>query len=282
MEKNTNQAAMLAELQKIELELLKKVAAVCEKNEIEYYLGFGTLLGAVRHKGFIPWDDDVDIFMTRKNAEKFLSLPASELPSHVGIKTYSNNPNGSRDIKLQPKVETTEKKVIRQIGGKKTTQNIWIDIFIIDGMPNAKFSRKMHYYNLQFHHILCRMARSAKNGTSDSKKRGTLESAAVNFLKVVPVGKLLNPVKCMKSTDKVLESCHLEKCDWAITFAPDYGMKCIVPAKCFKKKVKMKFEDGEFWAPAGYDYLLKHWYGDYMTPPPVEKRVAKHIAGVID
>lgn len=266
----------LKSLQSIECRLLKEIDNLCKENQISYYLAFGTLLGAIRHKGFIPWDDDIDILMEREEYEKFLELDSTKLPNNIKIRHYKASEKSETNISIQAKVEIEGKYIIRQVGSKQEKQNIWIDIFVIDGMPNNSFYRCLHYYNIIFHQSLYRIARSQKNGTLKDKKRGKIEKLVIKLCGIVPIGKLLNTVKLMEQTERIFRRCSVEKCDYVIAYAPEYGKKCIVPKSIFQGKRFQEFEGMMLPIPTKSEDLLTAWYGDYMELPPIEKRIYKH------
>ena len=139
------------ELKKIELEMFKYYLAICEKHDLKYFLIGGTLLGAVRHKGFIPWDDDIDIGMPRPDYEKFLLVAQKELPEHIFLQTHNTDieyPNCFAKLRNSDTtfIETSCKKL-------KINHGIYIDIFPLDGCcisPYWKyrlFSFKQRLYN---------------------------------------------------------------------------------------------------------------------------------------
>ena len=131
----------LRKLQLAELEVLKEVVRICDKYKITYYISGGTYLGAVRHKGFIPWDDDVDIAMPREDYEIFLQLAEQELNSKYKLVTYKKDDNY---LYYPSKIETDEMKVINHSVNNEKNFNAWIDIFPLDGMPNNFIRNKIN------------------------------------------------------------------------------------------------------------------------------------------
>ena len=272
----------LQRLQKVEFELLRDVDQLCKLHQVDYWLACGTLLGAVRHKDFIPWDDDVDIFMTRDNYEKFLSIPAEAIPDTMHIRTYMNTSASDSNISFQTKIESTRKKVVRKIGHKKVELMIWIDIFIIDGMPKSRLKRKLHYINLIFHQTLFRIARSYRYGELKEKKRGALERLGVKIEHLIPIGKMLDIQRAMSRTEKLFSKYRFDTSDKVIAYVPLYRKKCIVDRCIFEGKRNVLFHGKSFPIPPGAESYLATTYGDYMKMPPVEQRIPSHCEDVIE
>lgn len=143
----------LRKLQLIDIEILRNVVAILDKNNLQYYMIAGTLLGAVRHHGFIPWDDDIDIAMPRKDYEQFLAKNSNELPNNLHVKNFRNDSNFKYYI---TRIVDDRYKVIelRNRNSKESITNISIDIFPIDGVPNNKIKRNIYYLHVLFYRAL--------------------------------------------------------------------------------------------------------------------------------
>lgn len=272
----------LAELQKEELSLLKSIDELCREKGIQYFLAYGTLLGCIRHHGFIPWDDDVDLFMPRQDYDRFIQLSQDDIPADVHIRTFYNTDENDKNISFQTKVESMRKKILRKVGDQKVEQSIWIDVFPIDGMPQNAIGQNMHYLAIQIRHALFRVARSAKNKYLKEKKRSFAEKIAVKVLDIIPIGKFLTIKGQMKATEKILRHYPVDYSDYVFGYAPEYGKKRIIRKEWFKGVREEEFEHHFFFVPVKSEELLTAWYGDYMQLPPIEKRVAKHIEDIIE
>ena len=266
------------QLQLAELDILKEVRDFCDKHEITYYLAFGTLLGAIRHQGFIPWDDDIDIFMKRPDYERFLQL-AEELPSHLLVRTYHTSQLGKENFVLQAKVEEKNRFVIRDTSGKRMKQRIWIDIFPIDGMPKTGLARDLHWINIKYHFILCRIARSRIGHRSGP--RPLIEKIAIAVTDRTNIRNRLDIEETFSRTEEVFRKYPVEKNSMVLGYATAYGKSTIVPRACFGIGKPLTFEGELFNGPDDPDTLLKSWYGDYMQLPPPEMQVAKHCVDII-
>ena len=125
-------------LHKVDLDIVKEVVSICDKYKMKYYMLGGTMLGAIRHKGFIPWDDDIDLGIPRKDYEKFLIVAPKELSSHLKVVNYRTDPEYHYYI---TRILDTETKVEEErIGNDNRYTNASIDIFPIDGTPNNGIS----------------------------------------------------------------------------------------------------------------------------------------------
>ena len=144
----------LRKLQLMELDILKQVTETCNRYGLRYYLLGGTFLGAVRHQGFIPWDDDIDIGMPRADFEKFCKLAEKELAAPLGFISYKNN---KEHIYFHPRVYNFNSRVIDRSGVEEKETHAWIDVFPLDGMPGNKFVRKLHGFRLLFLRLLFRL-----------------------------------------------------------------------------------------------------------------------------
>lgn len=142
--------ATLQEIKNCELDILKAVAEVCDKNDLDYYLASGTLLGSIRNKGFIPWDDDIDIYMKYDDIQKFISVAEKFLPEKFFVQTFDNDPGMG---KVFIKVRNKYSYMPEETDGASITYNqgVWIDIFpLMKAGKNLNAVRKQVKYLFKF------------------------------------------------------------------------------------------------------------------------------------
>lgn len=130
-----NDMSVLRELQIVELKILKEVVRICEKHSLEYFAIDGTLLGAVRHGGFIPWDDDVDIGLPRDSFERFVELAPKELPSSMSINYFKYHEDDDKELSYGVRVYCNDLKIIQHVTENSQPHDVNIDIMQLDGMP---------------------------------------------------------------------------------------------------------------------------------------------------
>lgn len=270
----------LRRLQLVELDLMRRFALVCEKHGLRYCMLGGTLLGAVRHGGFIPWDDDVDLCMPRPDYDRLLAMAAVdpqlfsregdcfniELASIYNDKTYRQG---------MAKLTSNEIGIINRSANCERVESAWIDIIPMDGFPAGKLSSLIHKARLMFWKIMD--ATAEFDYVVDVKRdRGFLGSIALKALElfcriVRPYGDDYN--KVLRLTDRALKRYAYDACPSTINLYAARGFREIFPVKCFGEGVKIPFEDAEFVAPADIASVLTTIYGPgYMTPPPEGNR----------
>ena len=194
-------------LHKVDVDIVKEVVRICDKYDLKYYMLGGTMLGAIRHKGFIPWDDDIDLGMPRDDYEKFLELAEQELPAHLKVVNYRNTPNYMYYI---TRVLDTDTKVIEErIGNDNKYTNASIDIFPIDGTPNNPLLRKIYFFRVLYHRAL--MSLCYKDSIDRKRKRSKKEKLLLWVMERVPVEKLTTPYKQKCKIDKLLRKQKLEE-----------------------------------------------------------------------
>lgn len=254
---------ILNELHKVEVEILDEFVRICNKNNLRYWLVGGTLLGAVRHKGFIPWDDDIDIGMPRKDYNKFISLSEKELNKKYFIHHIGNDKNFYLNfLKIKKKNTFFDETLIENIDTKK---NIFIDIFPYDEVesPCSKFFIIKNYIY--------------KN----------LTPLAFYKIKILDKSKLRRPwlrflvlpfsYKSILKFQRKIEISENKKinCEYITSYSGAYNFKkeTLPKNKVYPLK-KIEFEGRMFNVPNDYDYYLSNIYGDYMKLPPVDKRIA--------
>lgn len=240
------------------LDILQAIDKICFKHDIKYFLACGTLLGAVRHKGFIPWDDDCDIAMMRSDYEKFMQVAPGELPDHLFLQTHELDSNYPKKI---CKIRNKNTKLVEcdETEHEKYCQGIFVDIFIYDYYPEwGRYVNKM----LEIGPHL-RMKRKAYS-------KGSLMRAVVGLLTSIPYvlhvalrALYLSIGKTFRKNQKM----------------PLIGSEIILSEeKLFPKEVifplkrERIFEGQEFYLPHDPDGYLKIYYGNYMQVPPPEKR----------
>jgi len=256
------------EIQSILLNILKYVDKVCKENNINYSLAGGTLLGAVRHKGFIPWDDDIDIMMLRPDYERFLEIMDKDHNNQFKCLHYGENfPNYfyrfAKVVDLTTAVQEGEYITNEDMG-------LYVDIFPFDGL-DIKKSKKSINKALFYSRMI---------NISATKKfvREKTDGTGKHILKLLtaPFAKLFGWKFWLKKHEKLAKKISVNDIDNVVCYSGCYREKDIVPREIFNDYVLLDFEDVKLPSIANYDYYLTSLYGDYMTPPPPEKRVAKH------
>ena len=179
MENNVRPAeGTLRELQLLEFEMLKKVKEICNKNHITYFLSGGTLLGAVRHGGFIPWDDDVDIAMPRPDYERFLKAAEQEFEYPYEILTPDKDSSYlfpfAKIIDKRAKVKTTSRK-------NEQVWNVWVDIFPLDSMPKNKIHFTLRKYHILYRRMMFMFSCFDDMVSVNKKNRPFIEKAMIRF-----------------------------------------------------------------------------------------------------
>lgn len=260
----------MSQLKQVELDIFKAFLTICEQLNLRYYLLGGTLLGAVRHKGFIPWDDDIDVGMPRKDYEIFLEKGQSLLPKNLfiqNIKTEKNCPYNFTKIR---KSDTAF--IESSIHHFSINHGIFLDIFPLDYYPETpKKQKKIDFWN-KIYTSRVGFEFDLPGNRFPSLKRRILRL----WLKIIfPSWQkaLLKREKLMKST--LTETLTANYCG-------AWGKKEIVPTEWYGQGTMLEFEGLQVCAPSNYQAWLTQVYGDYMQLPPIEKQKTHHYTDVID
>ncbi|ARW20157.1 MULTISPECIES: LicD family protein [Pediococcus] len=261
----------LRKLQLIDINILNEVVDILEENKLRYFLIAGTLLGAVRHKGFIPWDDDMDIAMPRKDYDKFLDIFSKKLPPYLHVKNFMTDSTFkyyiTRIIDDRYKVQE-----IRNENIDESITNISIDIFPIDGVPDNSLKRQIYYFKILTYRALISLIQ--KENIDKARKRKMWERIAIFIGTKVPLRKIINPNKLHYRIDRLLKK-QSNNSKYAGSIMGAYRTKEIMPRKYFGEGKKYTFEGRTFRGPTDYDSYLKHMYGNYMELPDIEEQKNK-------
>lgn len=261
--------AKLKKLQMTELNMLKVIVEICENHGINYYISGGTYLGSVRHKGFIPWDDDVDLAMPRKDYNEFIKIAPLLLPEKYGLSHYSIDGT----YRYQAQVFDRTKKIRLKNSKKYKDVNVFVDVFPLDGMPNNPIIRWFHKINLMFKRLLYQYSVIEIHTSLNRPNRPWYESVAIYIGLHCRVVKMLNPQVRMKKMDKVLSRYDFYNSDFIFNFAGRYKFKSIMNRKEIYADGRLyDFEGLKLNGPYDYNKYLTQIYGDYMILPPEDQR----------
>ena len=263
----------LKEAQGVLYEILVDIHEFCVENNIKYSLGGGSLLGAIRHNGFIPWDDDIDIQMSRPDYEIFIHSYCSKR----GYKLFSRELPDNEDVGIAfARVCEMERTYVDTGVGpwKKNPTGLWVDILPIDGAPSDEriARRKIRRMYLYWRILIITRARLP---ISFSSARGFTMKVRLLVKKcfswIFPSNYALNYIKKCQEYDYCKSTYIANYTTMQNKFRewqPKYSMESFV---------LHKFEKGEFYIMENYSVSLSHLYGDYMKLPPVEKQIAHEI-----
>lgn len=269
--------ATLRRVQLVQLEIAKEVKRVCEKNNIEYFMDGGTLLGAVRHGGFIPWDDDLDFGFTRKNYEKFLSVAQEQLSDCFFLQTWDSDPAyGYAFAKIRKKGTVYQERICQE---NEANSGIFVDLFPYDYLPKQRLKRNIVLKKLTLIKMLLKVKVKYKpwNELEHINFRRWLIYLPIRLLASVTSKRYLKQWYMKVATDS-----NWEKSEYIYPQVAEKLGVWLMKSSYFKKYTSLPFEDDTFSAPICYREFLTDGYGDYMTPPPKEKRVNIHGIVKID
>lgn len=257
----------LSDLQRAELVVFKEFIKICDKHNITYYITGGTLLGSIRHNGFIPWDDDIDIAMTRKEYNRFVEV-ANELPETM----YLSQLDTPGHVWLVPRIIDKNTSFFLNNPTEKKQIGAWMDILIIDGVPNPG-TLKFKWFGVKY--LFARMLYQFSNfstAVNMNKKRPWHESLAIKFAKFTHIEKILNPIRCGRFYDRICRQYDLDKCEYGAPLSGAMQLREAVDKSWFGQGKKYPFEDITVTGVDEADKYLTYIYGDYMTPPPMSDR----------
>lgn len=262
------------EIQLLELEILKEVIRISDENNLTYYIIGGSLIGVLRHKGFIPWDDDIDIGMPRSDYEKFIEICKKDINGQYAIIDNSTDPkwffNFAQIVnkKIKIKIETTENPRI---------SNPWVDLFPIDGLPSDKKKRKRHFRKILHYRYLIQLANIENQVDQSRKDRPLRERLILKIFSTFKIKKFINSKNILRKMKIALKTYDFYQSEYAGNLLGRYREKEVVPKNYFGKPKKLPFEEIMVNVPEKYHELQTHLYGDYMSLPPKEKQVTHSI-----
>ena len=268
MEENENKYLTLEETHKALLELMTEFDKICVENGLRYSIAYGTLLGAVRHRGFIPWDDDVDFVMPRPDYERMCALIRSgqiDLGDHLIL---SDDRSGKAFYSFC-KLMDTRYRIKRW--SQREVKYLYVDIFPLDGAPEDEKDLKIHYRRRLKYSAIMALARWAV-----PEKKWMLCFRVLGFPFYL-AATLYGMHRAARKANKLAARYDFETHDEYSTFS--FGTeKWLMPRATFEQPaVRLLFEDKSFYSIAAWDEWLTKIYGDYMTPPPENKRNAHSL-----
>jgi lipopolysaccharide cholinephosphotransferase len=266
-----NQPLSTEEIQACELDILQAFDRFCDKHSLTYWIAYGTLIGAIRHRGFIPWDDDADVIMPIEDYRRLIDL------SNAGERIGSHYQFAAHTVEdAQPyhavfgkiydrRYCLTEFQLRERLGFH---EGIYIDVLPLVGVPGEELGGRRMLRKIKRLNSLINLC-TFKFGPSSTLISNVLRLASIIPARVAGYRYWLD--RLTQITDRLPSHTATPTC-----FCPPY-VSVIYPSEAFQESVKLEFAGAKFPAPKGWDELLRLDYGDYLQPPPPESRVSVHF-----
>lgn len=258
----------LDEVKSVQIAILKTIHEFCKSKGLRYSLGGGTLLGAVRHRGYIPWDDDIDIMLPRPDYDKLLASFENE---NYAIQDYRSD----KRFPLAWARIYSKKTVLvstNAVGG------VFVDVFPIDGLPTpdkiGEYQKELIKYKIK----LYRTTKIHRDALHEMKKKNKLSGNIIYYYLKYVIAMLIHPKRevNVEEMDAFFNFYPFETSEYAGAMVGTYGMREYMKADVFKSYIELPFEGNRFMCIKDYDVYLKQHYGDYMKLPPEGERVTHH------
>ncbi len=254
--------------------VMRHFIAICKEHSLTYFCCGGTAIGAVRHHGMIPWDDDVDVFMPRPDYDRFVQIASQQLPDGLELMTpYSKADYPLYFVKLCDSRTTLQEEVeVPCIYG------LYIDIFPVDGAPDdieqarameRRFTKTKHKLEAISSHV---SFADYLHLLTQPKEWGRFARKTLAFFCRQAYRR-----KLLRQMEAICRQYDYNSSTLVAVYCGSYGPKEVFPKAWLQGQVMFAYEDMEVALPSGYDNYLRQYYGDYMQLPPVEKRISHHL-----
>ncbi len=254
----------LHNLQRIELEMLIEIDRICRKYDIKYSIDGGTLLGAARHKGFIPWDDDADVVILRHEYAKFKRACRKELDKdRFFLQDYKTDPEYRWGWAKMRRNGTSYIRAGQE--NQKYHDGIFLDIFVVDNVPDGWLARRLHF-------LACFVIRKGLYSVvGKDNEANPLYRNIYRLMSRIPKDTYF------KARNTLAKALHGRRTELISHYMYQYPKRCKfgLPRECFDEMTDMEFEGYTLRGFKNYDLYLTRLYGDYMKLPPIEQRVPK-------
>jgi len=247
------------------LNILKYIDYVCKENNITYFLSGGSALGAIRHKGFIPWDDDADIMMARKDYLRFIEVMSKQKNNCYQVGSVYNVKNWSL---AQTRIWDTSTEIVCE-NLEEAAMGIFVDVFPLDGLPKSIDKTKHFYKKIKIFHVL----------RNSSIRKRLKEDEKYHIVKKImgPIAKIIGVYRIAKYIDRIAQKRAYDESEYVgVAILYHYMEKEHFKRSAFQNVIYLPFEDIELPVPVGYDHYLSSLYGDYMKLPPENQRNSNH------
>lgn len=262
----------LRQMQATSWEMYEYFAAFCDEHDLLYYACGGCCIGAVRDGGFVPWDDDIDVFMPRPDYERLAQLwPQYADKRYEYVRTTERMVTGDLMAKICDSHTTL---VTTYQVGKNMPQGLTMDILPLDGCPDSTFARRYQMACALIFSLFCAQSIPENHG-------GLMSFGSRLLLGMVPSRRVR--YRIWKAAEKRMTQWSFDTHEQTteLCSGPRY-MRNVYQRRWFAASTKLPFDDGAIAVPVGYDEYLTAVFGDYMTPPPESARKPSHEVAVID
>ncbi len=260
-------------VQNVQLQILKDFMFFCKEHQLRYFMSGGSLIGVMRHKGFIPWDDDIDVVMPRKDYNKFVKLQ-DEYPNDYFIVNHDADKNWQFNFS---QFVDDQSEIIVHMNEKPRKCKIWIDVFPLDGLPNNALLRWFHIKRIMMYRYLIQIPNIRTQVDTHKVGRPFYEKCVIKLFHYIPLGRLVKVDSVLKKMQECLEKYDYDGSYFVGNMLGKYREREVVPHDYFGQGKVMDFEDIKVYCPYEPDLLLKHLYGEYMQFPPEKDRVSHDI-----
>lgn len=264
------------ETQSISLEILDTIANICEHLNLRYYLFYGTLIGAIRHKGYIPWDDDLDIMMPRKDHDILMDYLKEHISEYEHLEVF-NHENNSKYPYMITRISDNRYRIIMD-NEEEYGMGVFIDIYPFDGLGNTKEEALKYALKGDRLSSICYQA---------TRKRFAIETTTSTFRKFIKfpvflIAKLYGKDRLQDKLEKLARVKPYDESEYVgCVVWLSGGEKDIFLRKWFDEYLVVPFGDKKYRVPKEYDTILRKIYGDYMKLPPEKDRVGHHNYKVV-
>ena len=252
------------EIRQIQMSILDEIVRICQKENLKYYIAYGSLLGAVRHKGYIPWDDDMDIAMQREDYEKLLAILKDKNGEHAD---WISAIDDTASDYFYPFAKAIDNRTEIKSDRHKGYQGIWIDIFPIDGLPKTLLGAKAFIF-------FCSFLRVVGLAMSTDFSSRTLSAWTLFYKRFFNIlAKIVGKKRVCRFVEWVFHRYRVQNSERVAILFSGHNFDAIFNKSDLLPQGTYTFEDKSYTSFKNYDLYLHQLYGNYMQLPPEEKRI---------